>query len=379
MRILCVFNGAIAGGGGRFRVFHHDARFLLELRTRADEVTIAQPLVDVSKAGARGPSGFCNFDLTGHPEIRVSAFPWATGGKLARALHYVRALPWIVRETLRADFVYVFLPGHLPLMFVWAARLFRRPYGVYLRSAPGLALRRVTNALASARFVLATTPQLAERAREFCAASDPVTPMMDLGPEDVVPSPSISETPPWRILFVGRIEEAKGVGELLKGLGELRRRGVSFTLDLAGAGPELDAYRVEATEQGLPDAAFHGMVSDPERLRALFRSADLFVLPTHIEGFPRVLYEAMAHGIPVVTTFVGGIPSIMRDGENCLRIEVGDPAGLSTTVEKALADPGLRRKIAAGGLATVREVLDPARPSHARQVAERLDPGSADT
>jgi glycosyltransferase involved in cell wall biosynthesis len=379
MRILCVINGAVAGGDGALRVFHHDGDFLLELRRYVGDVTLAQPLFDVGRLADDAHATFCDFDLARHPQVRVSVLPWSAGGPLARAVSYLRAIPWILRETRRADFLYLFLPGHLPLLFSWSARLLRRPYGVYLRSAIDIDTRRMANALAGARFVLATTAHVAGRARERCARSDVVTPMMGLRLGDLVEHPRISETAPWRILFVGRIEAAKGVQELLQGLGALRRRGVAFTLELAGAGADIERYRERAAQEGLADAVFHGMVSDPERLRALFRAADLLVLPTYNEGFPRVLYEAMTHGVPVVTTFVGGIPSVMRDGENCVRIEARDAADLSATVEKVLADPALRRRVAEGAIATMREILEPERPSHARQVAERLPaPGRCD-
>jgi glycosyltransferase involved in cell wall biosynthesis len=85
-----------------------------------------------------------------------------------------------------------------------------------------------------------------------------------------------------------------------------------------------------------------------------------------------VLYEAMSYATPVLTTFVGGIPSLMKDGENCLRIEVKDAAGLAATIEHALSAPELRLRISAGGIATMRRLLAERRKSHAEQVAERL-------
>jgi glycosyltransferase involved in cell wall biosynthesis len=151
---------------------------------------------------------------------------------------------------------------------------------------------------------------------------------------------------------------------------KLRARGVAVVLQLVGGGPELEGIRAAAA--GVPEVSFLGVVSDRERLRALFRNADLFVLPTHTEGFPRVLYEAMSYATPVLTTFVGGIPSLMKDGENCLRIEVKDAAGLAATIEHALSAPELRLRISAGGIATMRRLLAERRKSHAEQVAERL-------
>jgi glycosyltransferase involved in cell wall biosynthesis len=370
MRVLCVTNGPFLGGDGRLRVNRHTGRFLVELAGEVDELTVAQGRVDSWETGT-----LSDFDLALHPQVRVSWTRWDVSSRQGRAFSYPRALLWILREVARADVLYVFLPGHLPLLFTWAARLLRRPYGVYLRGALHLESRRMEGALAGARFVLATTALLADRARPVCADSEVVTPMVEVRLGDVVAEPTIREPgmPP-NILFVGRIEAAKGIPELLEGLGALRADGVDFTLSLAGSGPQLEAYRQDAASRGLGDAVFHGMVSDPSALAELFRSADLLVLPTHVEGFPRVLYEAMTYGVPVVTTFVGGIPSVMRDGENCLEIPVKDPSGLAEVVRHALADPALRHGLVAGGIATMRGVLDPGRPTHARQVLARLSP-----
>jgi glycosyltransferase involved in cell wall biosynthesis len=107
-------------------------------------------------------------------------------------------------------------------------------------------------------------------------------------------------------------------------------------------------------------------------LRGLFDATDLFVLPTYREGFPRVLLEAMAFGVPVLTTFVGGIPSLMNDGVNCLRIPVRDAEGLAKVMERALLDSELRFQIASGGIESVRRILHADRPSHAHRVVEEL-------
>jgi len=370
MRVLAVMNGPVVGRSDRTErlVNRHTAGFLIELAESGAEVTVAAQLLDLGEAG-----NLSDFDIAGRPGIRLATPPWPSDGP-TRILAYLRALPWILRETRRADVLYVFLPSHLGLLFVAAARLLRRPYGVYLRGALYLQTRRMARALAGSRFVLATTALLADTASRHGTDADVVTPMIDLALEDLATARDVAEGPPFRILFVGRIENPKGMPELLEGLSRVRTRGVGFQLELAGSGPDIERFRARAEELGLGDAVFHGMVRDAEELAGLFRRADLLVLPTHHEGFPRVLYEAMTYGVPVVTTFVGGIPSVMREGENCVSIPVNDADAIAEAVEKTLADPALRRTIVQGGLRTMRGILDPDRPSHARQVMERIQP-----
>ncbi len=363
MRVLCVMNGPIVGHGSVRRFNQHTGRFLFELADRVQELCVAGGLADLGESGS-----LSDLDLGEDSRLSVSAFPWRLESPMRRVLSYVRALPWVVRETRRADALYVFLPGHLPLFFVWAARALGRPYGLYLRGELHLQTARTRHALRGARFVIATTPLLAEHAARFCSATEVVTPMLDLRSEDIQGDRAIRATEPWRLLFVGRVETAKGVFELLSAVETLRARGIRLELEVAGGGEGLERARRKSGDW----ARFHGLVSDRSALAALFRSADLFVLPTHHEGFPRVLYEAMVHGVPVLTTFVGGIPSVMRDGENCLRIPVGDPAELADTIARALSDAALRRRLVQGGAETMRQILDPRRPSHAAQAAKRL-------
>lgn len=368
MRVLAVMNGPVVGrsDGSERLVNRHTAGFLIELAELGAEVTVAAQLQDLGDAG-----NLSDFDIADCESLRLATVNWPVG-HLRRGLAYLRAIPWVLRETRRADVLYLFLPSHLGVLFAAAARLLRRPYGVYLRGALHLETRRIKSALSRSRFVLATTALLADTARQLNGNAAAVTPMTELALRDVTDEPAIVERPPFRILFVGRIEKPKGIPELLDGLAQVRTRGVDFQLELAGSGPEIERFRSRAAELGLGDAVFHGMVREATALADLFRQADLLVLPTHHEGFPRVLYEAMTYAVPVVTTFVGGIPSLMHEGENCVRIPVDDADAIAEAVEKTLADPALRLTIAQGGLRTMREVLDPDRPSHAHQVMEQI-------
>jgi glycosyltransferase involved in cell wall biosynthesis len=358
-----VINGPVVGSGAERRFNRHTARFLSDLGERFAGLRVAGGLTDLGEAGS-----LSDLDLASDPRVTVSVFPWRIDSRRQRLQSYLRAVPWVLRETRRADFLYVFLPGHLPVLFTWAARVLGRPYGVYLRGEIHLQTLRMRSALRAAHFVVATTPLLAQQAARHCADVDVVTPMMDLRIEDIVGSRSVRESGPWRLLFVGRVERPKGIYELLDAIAALRARGLELALDVAGGGADLERCRREFAGM----ATFHGLVSDRDALARLFAAADLFVLPTHHEGFPRVLYEAMVHGVPVLTTFVGGIPSVMTDGENSLRIPVGDAKALADRIAHALGDASLRRRLISAGADSMRRILDPRRPSHAAQVAARL-------
>ncbi|MBI3003324.1 MAG: glycosyltransferase family 4 protein, partial [candidate division NC10 bacterium] len=103
-----------------------------------------------------------------------------------------------------------------------------------------------------------------------------------------------------------------------------------------------------------------------EDIPRILAALSVFVLPSANEGMGMVLVEAMAMGVPVVATRVGGIPSVVPDGECGLLVEPGDVAGLAGAVAKLLADPALaarmgaagRRRAAAYGVESMVEQLD---------------------
>jgi glycosyltransferase involved in cell wall biosynthesis len=364
--LLVINNAAFGiGRGGMLFVEPPTGRVLADLARSVPGLVAAQGAADFGDVATPNV-----YDLTTCEGLRVDAIPWKQGSRATRMLFYVRALPWILGLVWRSRALHVFMPGHLPLLFILAARLLGRPYSVYLRGE--LDEPWLGRALSGARFTLVANEAMRERSARHCPHTLLVAPMVELAVADIVsPGPRRTEAP-WRLLFVGRIEPPKGISELLDAAARVQARGLAVELDLVGWAQEIDDYRREADRLGVAGVRFHGTVSDRARLRELYAQADLFVLPTHTEGFPRVLYEAMAFGVPALTTFVGGISAVMEDGVNCLRIPVRDAEGLAQEIERALADPALRARIAAGGTDTVRRILGADRPTHASRVAQEL-------
>ncbi len=151
---------------------------------------------------------------------------------------------------------------------------------------------------------------------------------------------------PLRILFVGRLEPEKGLPYLIECLAMLENSGRGARLDLVGCGPDEDSLRRLGQRLGLADAIhFHGYLAFGEPLFAHYRAADLFVLPSLSEGFPGVLIEAMAFGVPIVATRVGGIPHHLRHAETAWLIEPGSPRALFDAVSELTEDPQLAQRL----------------------------------
>ncbi|RLJ03745.1 MAG: hypothetical protein DRP08_03090 [Candidatus Aenigmatarchaeota archaeon] len=160
------------------------------------------------------------------------------------------------------------------------------------------------------------------------------------------------------ILYAGFLTENKGVHILLEAFARFREKyhTPDIKLHLAGDGyfrPKLEeiCQQLKITE----NVIFYGFIGDKEKLKQLFREADMFVLPSKSEGIPKVLLEAMAYGVPILTTNVGGIPDIIEDGVNGLLIPPGSPGGLVKGMAKILFDAKLRQKLIDGGYHFIKE------------------------
>ena len=163
-----------------------------------------------------------------------------------------------------------------------------------------------------------------------------------------------------RMLTVSRIDPRKGLRVLPEAIARLVAAGRDVTIDLIGptigliGDQEADAIRDEAARLGVADRVnLLGPIA-LDRLMPLYRDYDVFVLPTRPgEGIPRVLLEAMAAGLPIVTTNVSGISSLITDGGNGL-LNGGSTADVVADVERLIATPSLRQDLIREGYATAR-------------------------
>ncbi len=149
-----------------------------------------------------------------------------------------------------------------------------------------------------------------------------------------------------RLLFVGRLAAVKGLPVLLKALRSLSG---DWQLTVIGDGPARTALQAQA--QGLP-VEFLGYRSQSDVAEAL-RETDIFVLPSFAEGVPVVLMEAMASGVPVITTQIAGIPELVQEGVSGHLVPPGDAEALRSAIAKTLADPDRRRTMGLAGRARV--------------------------
>ena len=162
-----------------------------------------------------------------------------------------------------------------------------------------------------------------------------------------------------RVVAVARLVERKGVGEAIEALAEVP----GADLVVAGgpdraaldADPEVRRLRKLAERHGVADRVeFRGRVERPD-LPALFRSADVAVCVPWYEPFGIVPLEAMACGVPVVASSVGGLIDTVVDGATGVHVPPRDPSRVARALSALLADPARRRELGAGGAVRARE------------------------
>jgi glycosyltransferase involved in cell wall biosynthesis len=153
------------------------------------------------------------------------------------------------------------------------------------------------------------------------------------------------------LLFVGNFVEQKGVTDLARALVLLRERGVDFRATLLGHGPDMPEVR--RIVEPLGSAVHFKTVLSHEMLVDVFRSADLFVLPSRREGVGLlVCLESLSCGVPVACSTAGGLPEIVHDGVNGALFEPENPASIADTLARLIGDPAERARLASGARAS---------------------------
>jgi len=237
-----------------------------------------------------------------------------------------------------------------------AKKIFGIPYVAYCRGSdvylPWKFKKTVSRlVLNSADAVIALTDDMKNEVQKNCKKNIIVIPNgISLGKYKELPKQVIRDKfkihPDEKIIvFVGSLRPVKGLKYLIEAFKIINKKNPMARLFLVGDGPERHSLEDIAEKDGLKAKVnFIGQIENDE-IPKYMAAADIFVLPSLSEGFPGVVLEAMASGLPIVATKVRGLPEIVKDGENGFLVEPENPGQIA---EKALALLGgdkLREKI----------------------------------
>lgn len=194
---------------------------------------------------------------------------------------------------------------------------------------------------------------------------------VEVVPNVIEPPVRIGEKPDddiCRFLFLGLVCKNKGVWDILD---TMRQNKASFegrVQIIIGGNGETELLQQRIRDYGLDSIVkFAGWVAGDKKAR-LLTTADAFVLPSYIEGVPISLLEAMSYGLPVVTTGVGGIPNIVKDGVNGFIISPGDQNGLAASIDRLASNVALRRQMGEAGAAVCAKHL----PEKAEKILDNI-------
>jgi colanic acid/amylovoran biosynthesis glycosyltransferase len=160
---------------------------------------------------------------------------------------------------------------------------------------------------------------------------------------------------PPRVLMVARLSPEKGHLVLLEAVKLLSDRGRRIDLDLVGPGEYGTELRSLAESLGIADRVHFLGACSPSEINQQLRTSDVFCLPSFAEGLPVALMEAMAVGVPVVTTYISGIPELVIDGWTGMVVPAGRADMLASCIERLCDDDELYASIVAAGRTRVEE------------------------
>lgn len=155
------------------------------------------------------------------------------------------------------------------------------------------------------------------------------------------------------ILFLAWVDYNKGIFELVDACYLLKKNNISFKLQIAGDGRDFEKIRDKIKILNLSDCVFMlGWVSQTVKLK-LLESSDIFILPTHFEGYPNSLMEAMLAGKACIATKIGSIPDIIKHKENGLLINMNKPQEIYDSIKLLINNQDLRTSISLSARNTI--------------------------
>jgi len=290
---------------------------------------------------------------------------WQVAIRAITHLHYRHCRAYFAEH--RPDLLHVFTPDTGTEMMIRAGHELGIPVLYHemgtARHLPMLTnyYRRLEKVLPLCTEVAALSPRLAE---EWCQRfpflrSVSVLPLIMEASANHTDSLRSTNSVETTFGFAARLEEGKGPLVLVNALAQVNRKRRLAVARIAGTGPQLWQVKARLRELDLRDACeFVGHYSDPRLRSAFMNSLDVFVLPTFAEGTPNGIIEAMAHGIPVIASNVGGIPDII-EADCGILVPPGDAGALAHAMATLANDPERRKEMGAAARERYQKLFAP--------------------
>ena len=350
------------------------SQLALKLAARGHRVHVFSSGVPVRLSGDRGTCTLHRVETASRPPLENGIYPLALAGVMAEVA---------LREQLDVLHVHYAVPhaasALLARAMVAAAgarvpRLVTALHGTDVTGIGGEAALSAVTRHAVLQSDAVTTPSVWLRRAAMTALSLPEQTRVEVVPNFVDPEefhpdghrpdlrrlfpqlPWNSPAPPAVLLHASNFRSVKRVGDAVLALAEVLRIRPAVLM-LVGDGPEREGVERQAVALGLSGAV--AFLGEQRQMGRFFAEADLFLLPSEQESFGLAALEALASGVPVVATDVGGVSEVVRHGETGRLVPPGDPRAMAAAVVDLLADTPRR---AAMGKAARADAMERFRP-----------------
>lgn len=341
--VLIVGNGSIGleKKTGKGYINNRTGNFLLKLQRKNYDITYLEPITQFEQN-----NNLQNFNLNDNGLAFV-------GLNTARGHKKVKIISTVLKLINNHNLIYIFFPGTLGKFIAFLSIIFFKSFGIYLRGE--VKLNYINKLiLKKASFILTVSPYLKDLVFPFQNNVKCIKPMIDIKPADLFKK-KYCYKPNLTILYVGNISKGKGILELLEVANFFEQSNQRVRFKVVGGG---SLYSKLINDKISSNIIFTGQIADKEILLNEYRNADIFYFPSHTEGFPRVLFEAMSQSLPIFTTMVGGISGYMSSFENCIVIPVKSPIEQFEIIKNTLVKEDLLNSIAENSFQKIKKILN---------------------
>ena len=293
-----------------------------------------------------------------HQDLK-SIGSWSLKKTLKNFRIYIRFFRMLVQT--RPDLVLIPIsqatPGFIKdSVFIWLSRLFRRTtllqlrgsnFQNWLQASPMLLRKFVEHTVGKAQGMVVLGHNLRYLFEPYFSPEQIfVVPNGANYTFPDVPEPRVPAST--SVLYLGNLQPTKGIADVIDAVALLKSKGLEgFTLDVVGSwrDPKTEAYCLNLVKQANLPVTFHGPAYGPDKLGHI-KQADIFVFPPRApEGHPWVIVEAMAAGLPIISTDQGAIRESVRDGENGYIVPAQDPSAIANRLDILISDPEQRLRM----------------------------------